>query len=106
MTSLFPLLTVIVRVQINADTLTVVNSQQLFQLLPVGAVYGETLLVDIFLNVAEVSVDVALDLTAYAQDNIELTGRRRHDLYAVKVFYVLLQQTPNSGQVSFSSLSR
>ena len=58
--SLFPLLTVVVRVQINADALTVVNCQQLFKLLPVGAVDGEALLVDVFLNIAEMGIDVAL----------------------------------------------
>ena len=72
--SLFPLLTVIVWVRINADALSVVNSQQLFKLLKVSSVYGEALLVYVFFNIAEMSVDVALDLAAYAQDDVELTG--------------------------------
>ena len=56
---------------------------------------GEALLVYVFLNVAEVRIDISFDLTAYAQDDVKLTGRRCHDLYAVKVLYVLLQQTPH-----------
>ena len=91
----------IVRVRINADALTVVHSQQLFQFLPVGAMDGEALLVYVFLNVAEVSIDVALDLAAYAQDDVKLTGRCRHYLYAVEMFYVLLQQTPYGGAALF-----
>ena len=63
--------------------------------------YGEALLVYVFLDIAEVGIDVAFDLAAYAQDNIELTGRRRHDLYSVEVFYVLLQQTPHGGAALF-----
>ena len=62
---------------------------------------SEALFMYVFLDIAEVGIDVALDLTAYAQDDVKLTGRRRHDLYAVKVFYVLLQQTPHGRAVLF-----
>jgi len=55
--SSFPLLTIIVRVRINADALPVVHGKQFFQLLPVGTMNGEALLVDVFLNIAEVGVD-------------------------------------------------
>lgn len=37
-------------------------------------------LVYVFLNVAEVGIDVAPDLAAYAQDDVKLTGRRRHSV--------------------------
>ena len=40
-------------------------------------------------------IDISLDLAAYAQDNVELPRRSSHDLYAVKVLYVQLQQTPH-----------
>ena len=62
---------------------------------------GEALLVYVFLDIAEVGIDVAPNLAAYAQDNIKLTGRCRHYLYAVEMFYVLLQQTPYGGAALF-----
>ena len=62
---------------------------------------GEALLVYVFLDIAEMGIDISLDLAADAQDDVELTGRRRHDLYAVKVLYVLLQQTPHNRATLF-----